>query len=73
MVAGPISVHAAVKLGVTKARVIQLIAAGRLPAKKLGMQFLIRPADLALVRDRKPGRPPKAGKAPKTKPKGMAK
>jgi hypothetical protein len=41
-----------------------LIQAGRLPAQKIGMQHLIQPADLAKVRDRKPGRPPKLDTAP---------
>jgi excisionase family DNA binding protein len=54
------SSEAAAKLGVTRPRVIQLIRAGRLPAKKVGMQYLIKPADLAKVRDRKPGRPKSA-------------
>jgi excisionase family DNA binding protein len=58
------------RLGVTRHRVIALINAGRLPAQRVGMQFLIRPADLALVKDRKPGRPPKAGKPVKAKRKG---
>ncbi len=48
------------ELGVTRHRVIALIRAGRLPAEKVGMQYLIKPADLDKVRDRKPGRPPKA-------------
>jgi excisionase family DNA binding protein len=49
-------------LGVTRHRVIALIRAGRLPAEKVGMQYLIKPADLAKVRDRKPGRPRTAAK-----------
>lgn len=53
----------AAELGVTKARVHALIRAGRLRAEKIGIQYLIAPADLAAVRDRKPGRPRKA-KAP---------
>jgi hypothetical protein len=36
-----------------------LITAGRLRAEKLGMQYFIKPADLAAVRIRKPGRPKK--------------
>ena len=54
--------QAAERLGVTKPRVIQLINAGRLPAEKVGIQFLIKPADLEKVKDRKPGRPPSADK-----------
>ena len=56
---------AANRLGVTRGRVIQLINAGRLPAEKVGMQYLIKPADLAKVKDRKPGRPRTANKARK--------
>ncbi len=48
-------------LGVTRHRVIQLITAGRLPAEKVGMQYLIKPADLEKVKDRKPGRPVTTG------------
>jgi excisionase family DNA binding protein len=53
---------AARKLGVTRTRVNQLIRSGRLPAEKVGMQYLIKPADLAKVKDRKPGRPRTAAK-----------
>lgn len=52
-------------MGVTRHRVLALIRAGRLRAERVGMQFLIRPADLDAVRDRKPGRPPKAAPAVK--------
>jgi excisionase family DNA binding protein len=53
------SQQVAAELGVTKARVIALIRAGRLRAEKVGVQYLIDPADLAAVRNRPPGRPPK--------------
>jgi excisionase family DNA binding protein len=49
--------QAASALGVGRSRVQALIAAGRLPAEKVGMQYLIKPADLVKVKDRKPGRP----------------
>lgn len=51
--------QAAAQLGITPRRVLALIAAGRLPAQKLGRDWLIRPEDLELerVKDRKPGRP----------------
>jgi excisionase family DNA binding protein len=49
-------------LGVTRHRIIALISAGRLPAEKMGMQYLIKPADLAKVRDGKRGRPRTAAK-----------
>lgn len=51
--------QAAEKLGVSVARVRQLILAGRLPAEKFGRSHVIRVSDLGLVEDRKPGRPPK--------------
>jgi excisionase family DNA binding protein len=49
--------QAAAKLGVHRTRVNALIRAGRLPAQKMGRDYLIKPADLAKVKDRKPGRP----------------
>lgn len=52
--------EAAERLGVTVARVQHLIWAGRLPAQKVGRDYVIREEDLKLVEDRKPGRPPKA-------------
>lgn len=50
---------AAKRLGVSQDRVRALIIAGRLPAKKLGRDWFIDPEDLALVKNRKPGRPRK--------------
>lgn len=52
--------EAAARLGVTVTRVQQMIAAGRLPAQKMGRDYFIKEADLQLVANRKPGRPPKA-------------
>lgn len=49
-------------LGVTAQRVLFLINEGRLPAKKIGRDFVIQKKDLKLVADRKPGRPPMKGK-----------
>jgi len=49
---------AARRLGVTAIRVRQLIAAGRLPAVKIGRDWLIKAADLRRVAHRPPGRPP---------------
>ena len=46
-------------LGVNGQRVRALIAAGRLPAQKVGRDWVIRERDLAKVADRKPGRPRK--------------
>lgn len=44
-------------LGVTVGRVHQLIAAGRLPAEKLGFQYVIKRSELKIVEHRKNGRP----------------
>lgn len=49
--------EAAERLGVTANRVRALIVAGRLPAQKIGRDYVIQEKDLALVADRKPGRP----------------
>lgn len=45
-------------LGITAQRVLFLINEGRLPAKKIGRDFVIQKKDLKLIADRKPGRPP---------------
>lgn len=47
------------QLGIGKRRVVALISSGRLPAVRYGQNYLIKPSDLDLVRDRPPGRPPK--------------
>jgi excisionase family DNA binding protein len=47
------------RLGVTMKRVQAMIRDERLPAAKAGRDYMIRVADLSLVADRKPGRPPK--------------
>jgi excisionase family DNA binding protein len=51
--------QAAEKLGITERGVRNLIESGTLPARKLGKQWFIDPADLkrSEVKDRKPGRP----------------
>ena len=51
--------EAAKELGVTTIRVRALIRDGRLPAQKIGRDWIIRRVDLDLVRVRKPGRPAK--------------
>lgn len=51
---------AAERLGITRQRVLQLIERGQLPASKFANVYMIRVADLELVKDRQPGRPPKA-------------
>lgn len=52
--------EAAEKLGVSPARVRQLVLAGDLPAEKFGRDLMIKEADLKLVEDRPMGRPKKA-------------
>jgi excisionase family DNA binding protein len=53
------SKQAAEKLGITPRRVVALVTAGRLPASKFGRDYMIKEADLKLVKDRKVGRPKK--------------
>lgn len=48
------------KLGVSVRRVQAMITDGLLPATKLGRDYVINESDLKLVKDRKPGRPPKS-------------
>jgi len=57
---------AADRLQISRRRVLALIADGRLPAQKMGRDFLIEADDLRLVANRPTGRP-KKGKA-ETKP-----
>lgn len=52
--------EAADRLGVSPARVRQLVLAGNLPAEKFGRDLMIKESDLKLVEDRPMGRPPKA-------------
>ena len=47
------------RLGVSVRRVHALIQGERLPAEKIGRDYLIKEADLRLVADRPTGRPPK--------------
>ncbi len=56
------SSQAAEKLGVHITRVQVLIREGRLPAQKVGRNYVIDEADLKVVKDRKPGRPKKQAK-----------
>jgi len=55
------TIIAAKALGVTPRRVLALIQSGRLPARKLGRDWIISDRDLKKVMVRKPGRPPKDG------------
>lgn len=55
---------AAARLNVTVRRVQALIKAGRLPAHRIGRDWLISTDDLARVQDRKPGRPKRTHAAP---------
>lgn len=52
--------EAAERLGVDVSRVRRLILDERLPAEKMGRDWFIKEEDLALLADRKPGRPPSA-------------
>jgi excisionase family DNA binding protein len=49
--------EAAEKLGISRKRVFDFIKTERLPAQKIGKTYVIREADLELVRERKTGRP----------------
>lgn len=56
-------IEAAARLGVSRYRIWQLVKAGRLPAVKLGRDWLIEDRDLELVAKRAgPGRPRKQPK-----------
>ncbi len=46
-------------LGVSAARVRQLVLSGKLPAEKFGRDLVIKESDLKLVANRPMGRPPK--------------
>jgi excisionase family DNA binding protein len=59
--------EAADELGVSVRRITELIRTGRLPSERFGKAHAIREEDLELVRDRKPGRPPKKESARKDK------
>lgn len=51
--------EAAQELNLSRRRVQTLISDGRLPAEKLGNQYVIKRKDLKLVENRTVGRPPK--------------
>jgi len=55
------SKDAAARLKISVRRVQELIKAERLPAKMIGGVYLIDDKDLALVKNRKPGRPKTKG------------
>jgi len=57
--------EAAKKLKIDDSRVRVLTREGRLPAQKVGRTWVIDPADLKLVKDRRPGRPPTKKKGKK--------
>lgn len=50
------------RLGVTMKRVQAMVRDKRLPAEKIGRDYLIKEMDLKLVMNRKPGRPRQDGK-----------
>jgi excisionase family DNA binding protein len=62
--------EASERLGVSVLRIQQLIWDGRLPAQKVGRDYVINESDLKLVENRKPGRPKKAVKKESSKSKG---
>jgi excisionase family DNA binding protein len=64
--------EAADDLSITRQRVLQLIDAGRLQARRVGNSYIILKSALDTVRDRTPGRPPKAKESTK-KAKGKQK
>lgn len=51
------SKEAAERMGISTRRVVALIHSGRLPAQRLGRDWVIKESDLALVQVRNPGRP----------------
>jgi excisionase family DNA binding protein len=51
--------EASERLGISQQRVQALIKSGQLPAEKVGRDWLIKDDDLALVSERKAGRPRK--------------
>lgn len=57
--------EAAERLGITARRLRALIKVGKLPAEKFGTAYMINEKDLALVKNRKPGRPKSNTKASK--------
>ena len=73
------SKDAAGRLNLSVRRVQELIKNGRLPAKMIGGVYLIDEKDLALVKNRKPGRPrvrtttTRRAKKPETKVNGSRK
>jgi excisionase family DNA binding protein len=58
--------EAAERLGISSARIRQLVASGKLPAQKFGPVNMVKEADLDLIRNRpSAGRPPKPTDSPK--------
>jgi len=51
--------EAAQALGITTRRVLALIKSGRLPAVKVGRDWVLSKDDLKLIKNRPPGRPKK--------------
>ncbi len=62
------------RLGITVGRVQQLIWEGKLPAERMGRDYLIKESDLALVTDRPGrGRPPLTEEEKEARAKARAK
>ena len=47
--------EAATRLGISRRRVLALVSTGRLPAQKVGRDWIIQEADLDKVKDRPQG------------------
>ncbi len=63
--------EAAERLGISSARVRQLVVSGDLPVIKFGPVNMVKEADLELIRDRPGvGRPPKSADAPEKRATG---
>ena len=65
--------EAAERLGVSPARVRQLVLSGDLPAEKFGRDLMIKEGDLKLVENRPMGRPPNKKAAKKGRKRSEAK
>lgn len=51
--------EAADKIGLSRQRILKLVATNQLPATKIGSYWVVKESDLSLIHERKPGRPPK--------------
>ena len=64
--------EAAARLGISSARVRQLVASGKLPVEKFGPVNMVKEANLELIRNRPGvGRPPQSAPAPQKRGTGQ--